>query len=655
MKRLSDQRQIELLLLLVLFTGLLLRFWRFFDIPFTFDELSAMSRTVYDNFRDLIRYGVVENDTHPAGVQVFIYYWVRLFGEAEPVVKLPFMLAGLVSVYLAYRIGKLWYGSTAGILTAAYMSSLQLFVMYSQIARPYASGLFLSMLMVFFWSMYFFAGGKTKNLVWFVLFAALSSYNHHFSLLFAAIVGLSGLWLVNKKTIRPYILSGVAIFVLYIPHLPIFFSQVQKKGIGGWLAKPSPWFLTDFLQWLFHYSFWVIGLLAFVVMFLAVIRDKREEQPVAIQKKRILSVVWFLLPVIIGYTYSVMVEPIIQYSLLIFTTPFLFLFLFSFSSQTNLKFLPYFVMLILLVNILTLVVNRQYYKVFYKQPFETAVKDALALDEKDPGNVKIINNYVPYYTEYYFRKYKKELPYYTVRNKNLTVKDFKKVLSGIKQQTVITSGLGEQYFQLIKEQFPHWLGFNRGFTFEEYVLSKKKKTEGLKRDLLAEPDFGQQNKLWNYKNKNVLFDTVSNSYIYKVSPASKYDIGFECPLSDLVKNIYAFIDMEVEIKTDNPDADAALVAEIREGGEAVRWLAANIHDFDITPGQWQKIYLTMDLQVALKDKNKISPDHLFRFFIWNKNGSRFYIKNVKIYRRQGNPYRYVLFTKIPETGEDLDK
>jgi uncharacterized membrane protein YuzA (DUF378 family) len=651
MKRLSDQRQIELLLLLVLFTGLLLRFWRFFDIPFTFDELSAMSRTVYDNFRDLIRYGVVENDTHPAGVQVFMYYWVKLFGEAEPVVKLPFILAGLASVYLAYCIGKLWYGPTAGILTAAYMSSLQLFVMYSQIARPYASGLFLSLMMVLFWSRYFFAGGKIKDLAGFVLFAALSSYNHHFSLLFAAIVGLSGLWLVDKKTIRPYILSGVAIFVLYLPHLPIFFSQLHKKGIGGWLAKPSPWFLTDFLQWLFHYSFWVISLLVFVVMFLAVIRDKQEEQPADIQKKRILSVVWFLLPVLIGYTYSVMVEPIIQYSLLIFTTPFLFLFLFSFANRTGLRFLPFFVPLILIINILTLVIDRQYYKVFYKQPFETMVKDALALDKKDPGNIKIINNYVPYYTEYYFRKYKKELPYYTVRNKNLTITDFKNALSGIRQQNVITCGLGEQYFQLVKEQFPHWFGFNRGFTFEEYVLSKKKKTGELKRKLLAEPDFGQQNKLWNYKNKNVLFDTVSNSYIYKVSSASKYNVGFERPLGDLVKDIYVFIDMEAEIKTDSPETDAAIVAEIREGKKAVRWLAANVRDFKPTPGEWQKVYLTMDVQVALKDKNKIGPDHLFRFFIWNKNGCRFYVRNVKIYQRTGNPYRYVLFTKIPEVGE----
>ncbi len=215
MQYFSSKRQIELLLLFVILIGLILRFWRFTDIPFMFDELSAMSRTTFDSFYDLIRYGVIEKDTHPAGIQVFMYYWVYLFGEAEWIVKLPFMLAGLLSVWFSYLIAKLWFNSTTAILTVAYIASLQMFVLYSQIARPYASGLFLTLLLVYSWSKYIRKGYKSMDLVLFVLFAVLASYNHHFSLLFAAIVGISGLWFVEQNKRMSYIAAGIAIFILY--------------------------------------------------------------------------------------------------------------------------------------------------------------------------------------------------------------------------------------------------------------------------------------------------------------------------------------------------------------------------------------------------------------------------------------------------------
>ena len=261
----KQQRQFNFLLAFILLTGLVLRFWNFWNIPFMFDELSAMSRTVYNNFTDLIRYGVVEKDSHPAGVQVFLYYWVKLFGEREIVVKLPFLLAGFASIYVAYLIGKIWFNRTTGILTATLVSSLQFFIMYSQIARPYATGLFLTLMMVLFWSKYFFEKDKILYLVLFVLFAALSAYNHYFSMFFAAIVGFSGLLFVKKETVIPYIISGFAIAILYIPHIGIFLSQFEKGSIGGWLAAPKPTFPFQFLNYLFHYSY--LGVWHFVVRF----------------------------------------------------------------------------------------------------------------------------------------------------------------------------------------------------------------------------------------------------------------------------------------------------------------------------------------------------------------------------------------------------
>ena len=81
--------------MLIVIVGSVLRFYNFSELPYSFDEFSALFRTRFDNFRDLIYFGVKTTDTHPAGVQVFMYYWVKIFGESEMIVKFPFILFGI--------------------------------------------------------------------------------------------------------------------------------------------------------------------------------------------------------------------------------------------------------------------------------------------------------------------------------------------------------------------------------------------------------------------------------------------------------------------------------------------------------------------------------------------------------------------------------
>jgi len=343
-----------LLLILIVLVGAVLRFWDYYHMPFMHDELSALSRLQFDNFSNLIREGVMLGDTHPAGVQVFLYYWTAIVGISEPMVKLPFIISGILSIGISYLIGKLWFDETTGLLTAAYISSLQFFVMYSQIARPYVSGLLITLLMVYMWSLYFFKNRKLIYLILYTLFAAMASYNHHFSLLFAAIVGISGLFLVKKKDVVPYAIAGVAIFMLYIPHLHIFFSQLGQGGIGGeggWLAKPDATFFLQFLNYIFQFSWYVWFILLSGLIYVNVVSKKREASVFAV-KKRWLLFVWFVLPIIIGFGYSVLRNPIIQYSMLIFSTPYLFILLFSYHKKLNIKQVAFLVLGFLFINIL---------------------------------------------------------------------------------------------------------------------------------------------------------------------------------------------------------------------------------------------------------------------------------------------------------------
>ena len=525
MKHINSRDHVGLLLVLIILAGLVLKCWHAFDIPFTFDELSAMSRTQFDLFRDLIRVGIVEKDSHPAGVQVFLYYWVMLFGEMEFVVKLPFILAGLTSIYLAYRIGEIWFGKTSGILTATYLSSLQLFVMYSQIARPYVSGLFFTLFAVLFWSKYFFQSPKIKYLAGFVVFSAFAAYNHYISLLFITVLGVSGLFLIKRKNFLMYTLSGVAILLLYVPHLPIIFAQAEKGTIGGWLGAPGPYFLLDFTYWLFHHSY--LSIAVFILLIAAGITMSKPSQKLDLKhKKRWILLLWLIPAPVFGYIYSYAKEPILQYSMLIFSAPYIFLLLFSFVGEWKMKQLGIAVILILSVNISTLIFNQEYYRNFYRQPFNQMVKNAIKLEEKYSGEVFIINDYIPYYTEYYFRKYNQEFPFYTTRNKEVKISDFKKMLSNIDQNIVITSGLDDIYFQVIMELFPNWEGFETGFTYEQYVFSRKDMAgdRALGRTIISEVSFSNtiEDTLWQFNKRDIIVDTSSGNHRYLMTPEVTY-------------------------------------------------------------------------------------------------------------------------------------
>lgn len=78
-----------------------------------YDEVSAWGRTGFSSFSELIQKGV-KGDGHPAGIQVFLNYWRMLAGDTEAAFKFPFLIMGILSIWLAFRIGKFWFNDTVG-------------------------------------------------------------------------------------------------------------------------------------------------------------------------------------------------------------------------------------------------------------------------------------------------------------------------------------------------------------------------------------------------------------------------------------------------------------------------------------------------------------------------------------------------------------
>ena len=142
----------QLTLFLLTLTACFLRLWNLGDFSLSNDELSALSRLQYNSLSDVISIGVQKLDFHPAGIQIFLFYWIKIAQSSEFLIRLPFALSGGISVWLIYSIGKHWFSKQTGILAAILLCFLEFPLLYSQLARPYSFGLFFTLLGSYLWT-----------------------------------------------------------------------------------------------------------------------------------------------------------------------------------------------------------------------------------------------------------------------------------------------------------------------------------------------------------------------------------------------------------------------------------------------------------------------------------------------------------------------
>ena len=74
-KMLGINREERFLIMTVFIPVIFLRFYDLGDFSLSNDELSAIVRLRANSIIELIQFGVVKTDPHPAGVQIFLYFW----------------------------------------------------------------------------------------------------------------------------------------------------------------------------------------------------------------------------------------------------------------------------------------------------------------------------------------------------------------------------------------------------------------------------------------------------------------------------------------------------------------------------------------------------------------------------------------------------
>jgi hypothetical protein len=641
-------RQNKLILLGILLVASVLRFYNFSNLPLSHDEYSAILRTHYTCFNDLIELGV-KPDFHPAGIQFFIFIWVKLFGTADWIVKLPFILFSISSVYLGYLVAKRWTNETIGLITASFLATSQYAVTYGTYARPYVSGLFFTLLLVIALTNFIQRPEHKpwKNWALFVIAGAACAYNHYVSMLIAGIIGLSAFPLVPKSIRLKYIFAGISIGILYLPHLPILSYHMSKGGVGGtdgWLGAPEPSFALEYIFYLFHYSKWSILLIIFILSVGWYWGRKTNYLPGFNAKTRIyLFLCWVMAPFLICYFYSVYKNPMLQFSALIFSHFVIYIFLFGYIKPLNSIRNTILVSAIILVNSLTLIFVREHYHVHYNIGYFEALEQLekerklhprvpalIDIDERISDFLQKKRSFPLHFDEFNFTNHNTLIHY--LDSVSLQNAYFYYVETTESRPEIIP--IIQRYFPKVEKQIN-----NQANTI--YLFSKK----GRKNHYTTIHQWIPSSELpgkWNNINKNNLVLT-DGKWRYEIDSLTEWGPEITFDLKNIVATFNNYIDIEVETETlDNKD-EIVITAVIKDGDSTVFWSGNSS-----TEQRSNGVCTTIGHSISVPKKEYI-PKNQLGIMIWNKGKSSVLIKSVHIRFREGNKYRYSLLNPIYPT------
>jgi len=628
----------SLLLVLVLLAAVL-RFWDLPHLPYTHDELSAITR-LYPTLGQTITDGVIANDTHPPGVQVFEWAWARIFSLREADMKLPFILMSLAAIVLLYRFASAWTGTGSALLLATLMASLQYSVFYGQLARPYAAGLFTTALLADQLTRWL-AFGHRKALIVSALAMVASGYVHHFSLLLAALMAFTGLLLASSAKRTEWLMACGIAGLLYLPNVPILFTQLGQGGLAGWLQAPGADWLPHYAAYIANWSPFMGGALV-VAVIISVTLSMRHGSLTAPSKWMLL--VWGMLPLAIGYAYSVWRAPVLQYSVVLFSFPYLALFFLQGLRHLPRRTVIAGTIIVSCVSVHSLVHARKHYTVTYASKYEAMLREAIDAT-KQMGREQVL---VLFETEWHMVDFYKRhwgVPVDELNATNILGMPQARVdslLAAHNGDHVVlgrSNGGMDETAALVQQRFPR-LALRRDLV-EGQVLrfSRPPVTmERFDRDTIAHLELGRARGPWEVS------EWIARNASGWDMAGHEFGMLIELQLDSIVNDLHDVIEVIARVDGFDRTADAAIVTELYGTDSLSFYRTGELHAQQRPDG-------TCHLVVALCPSYAgAGTSARLRTYLHNRSKGPLHVRSFTVLRRDVNPVRDAVLAPIPWLG-----
>lgn len=210
-------------------------------------------------------------DIHPPLYHLFLRFWTMAFGQSHLALRIPSLLANLVTLAIAFFIARKVMSERIAILTLLFLAISPHQVFYAQEARMYALVTAFSLGATFFylrlienWRF------RRSDSIGYVLCMTLAVYTHNFAWLVMGAVIVHFLVSLRERTrvqqpvghlLRQWITLQLAILVLFLPWIGPFLFQVGTRPRQGW--RPPLTTAGVFLQDLLFFGKMIVGYFIF--------------------------------------------------------------------------------------------------------------------------------------------------------------------------------------------------------------------------------------------------------------------------------------------------------------------------------------------------------------------------------------------------------
>lgn len=221
----------RLWLVIILALGLFLRFYKLGQKSLWSDEFASLDRAE-KSFLEIIK----TPELSPPLYYFILHFMVGNFGKSEEILRFPSALAGGLTIYVLYLLGKILFNPEVGLVSAFILSISSFHIHISQEARMYSLAILFSGLMLVFFIKAWLSIPKNRYWIGYLLSALAALYTSHIAIFLISGQFLSLFFMAGERrreNLISFFKSLLAMTLLYIPGLILIINQYTwGRGIS---------------------------------------------------------------------------------------------------------------------------------------------------------------------------------------------------------------------------------------------------------------------------------------------------------------------------------------------------------------------------------------------------------------------------------------
>lgn len=174
---------------------------------------------------------------NPPLYEIFLHFWVNIFGISEFAVRLPSVLFSSLAVYFIYRICYKYFDVKTAILASILFTFSNYQLYFAQEARVYPLFMLLSIVSMDQFMRLVTPGHSKSNSITYVIVSILLLYSHFFSWFILFVQAFVLIIIHGKKPsdLLRFTKYYIVIFLCYLPYVKVFIGRFLDSSKGTWI------------------------------------------------------------------------------------------------------------------------------------------------------------------------------------------------------------------------------------------------------------------------------------------------------------------------------------------------------------------------------------------------------------------------------------